>query len=240
MPKSETPKSPPSTPTLDAQRAFLFEAFVRLIDDLEPRAILDVGCGRGGLLAACRQRGIPARGVEADAGRQAACADLGLDVTLASASHLPLADGTADWVVLRHMLHHMSDPAPAVAEAWRVAKTGVVLAEPWTDDSIDSQRAMQRVDRLLREFDRARGRIHGPNLAPGELVHMLPADAALETRSFGRLTVLPSTELTALVQQARGETEASAAQVRAAAELTRLATSASITLPGSIVVIARK
>ena len=48
----------------------------------------------------------------------------GASAVLADALALPLADGTADAVILAYVLFHLADPARAAAEAARVLRPG--------------------------------------------------------------------------------------------------------------------
>lgn len=96
-----------------------------------PRTVAEVGCGDGVLLETLAQRGlgeshhgfeISERAVEIARGRP------GLDsVQRFDGLRLPVADGSYDLAVLSHVLEHVPDPLPLLAETGRVA--GAVVVE---------------------------------------------------------------------------------------------------------------
>jgi ubiquinone/menaquinone biosynthesis C-methylase UbiE len=106
----------------DVERAVLDETALRPDD-----ALLDIGSGTGSLLARLRREGHRGRLVGLDTS-PAAIAALeaidGVEAVRADAVALPFADGAFAVVTARHMLYHVSDPAQAVREAWRVLAPG--------------------------------------------------------------------------------------------------------------------
>ena len=100
-----------------------------------PAVIVDLGCGDGSALAVAAQRNPAHRFVgidwSGDALRQART--LGLTVVRAGvAADLPVADGTADVVIMSELIEHLVDPDGAVAEARRVLRPGgsLLLSTP--------------------------------------------------------------------------------------------------------------
>ena len=89
-------------------------------------AILDIGCGRGGLLAAAMERGLAATGVEiSDAALAAARAEVpGARVALADGERLPFRDGAFPLVTHLGNLEHFLDPRRGAAEVARVLAPG--------------------------------------------------------------------------------------------------------------------
>jgi SAM-dependent methyltransferase len=93
-------------------------------------AILEVGCGTGGLLVAAARARMAIVGVDIAARWLVAArrrlADHGLMVPLlaASADRLPWPDGSFDTVVADSVLEHLDEPARAVREWWRVLRPG--------------------------------------------------------------------------------------------------------------------
>jgi SAM-dependent methyltransferase len=154
-------------------REFLLARFVARLLDQAPASILDVGCGRGDLLRRAADAGIQVSGLDRESETLAALASSGLDVHAGRAEALPFEARSFDWVTLRHVPHHLEDPARALAEAVRVARTGVLVAEPWYDRSIPSQAVGHEFEQWLRARDRARGEVHGPGFEPAELAAML-------------------------------------------------------------------
>jgi SAM-dependent methyltransferase len=89
--------------------------------------VADVGAGTGALLGAIYSAAPDAQVVALDASAgmlRVARTRGGAPAVLADALALPLADGTADAVILAYVLFHVADPARAVAEAARVLRPG--------------------------------------------------------------------------------------------------------------------
>lgn len=174
---------------MEENRRQLAEHFARKLLELAPESVLDVGCGRGDLLSACGEQGVFAVGVEAAQrdGLQAAVAG---GILVARAEHLPFRTGSFNWVAMRHVPHHLEDLKGALAEAWRVARRGLLIAEPWYDMTRTPQRFGLRADRLLKRFDRRRGLYHADVLGEDELLAGLPVQQVqheVETVHFGGL-----------------------------------------------------
>jgi SAM-dependent methyltransferase len=89
--------------------------------------IADIGAGTGALLGPIGSVAPAARVVALDASTRMLCiarTRRGASAVLADALALPLADGTADAVILAYVLFHLADPARAAAEAARVVRPG--------------------------------------------------------------------------------------------------------------------
>lgn len=194
------------TPVFDAHRERLTRAFAHDVGVLRPASLLDVGCGAGLLLSELSALSPHFLGLERSAQRVTDARGRGLDVHAGDACALPFGGKSFDWVVIRHVLHHLDDPARAVGEAWRVARSGVVLAEPWCDPSIPAQVEFARFDAFTTELLARSGHIHHPYLGAGPLTALLPGDpASVVTRTYGELTRVPEAEVRALAAQAAGE-----------------------------------
>lgn len=108
--------------------------------------ILDLGTGSGLLLPALLARADRVIAVDASTTMLAlARAGAGAeahrcDFRLGDLEHLPVADGEADAVVACMVLHHLSRPANALAEAWRALAAGGQIAvldlAPHEDESL--------------------------------------------------------------------------------------------------------
>ena len=103
-------------------------------DFREAAPVLDVGCGRGELLALLREAGIEARGVDADADMVAYARGEGLDVEQADAiAHLEaLDDGALGGIFSAQVVEHL--PPPALLRLLELAHAklrpgGVLVAE---------------------------------------------------------------------------------------------------------------
>lgn len=164
-------------------REQLLERFFQRLRALAPRSVLDVGCGNGRLLELCRDAGIPAEGIEADSQKVRELTDRGLTVREGDAAALPGDDRSFDWVALRHVLHHLANVAVALDEACRVAKTGLLLAEPWFDTSIPSQALALRIDRWIKHQHQRTGRVHEEALDTNQVMALLPVDQDFEIES---------------------------------------------------------
>lgn len=155
----------------------LAERFVQRLVALDPESVCDVGCGSGFVVGRCFEESIPAVGFDPSRRRLQQVRDVGFAVGVAPAYPLPLADDAVDWVTMRHVLHHTPDPAQAVAEAARVARRGILFAEPWFDLRLASQRAALRADRWTKLQDTRHGHPHHPAVDAYEILAMLPGGA---------------------------------------------------------------
>ena len=107
---------------------------------IDGSAILDVGCGTGRLVKWLRKHGAFAIGLDPQAYLLEPPAIAGLG------DALPFASGSFDWVIFFNSLHHIPVPAmgQALAEAGRVARSGVIVVEPIAQGS--HFLAMQPID----------------------------------------------------------------------------------------------
>jgi SAM-dependent methyltransferase len=103
----------------------LYELLAEALAELEPRRILDIGCGEGALRAA-----LPARLAPRTVGLDASATMLGAHpppVVRADATALPFAGGVFDVAVAVNVLDHLREPTLAIAEAHRVLAAGGTL-----------------------------------------------------------------------------------------------------------------
>ena len=160
--------------------AFLRGRFVARVLERGPATVLDVGCGGGECLALYGEHGVRACGVEASAERVAALLERGLEAREGVADALPFEDGAFEVVTIRHVLHHLADPEGAVREAWRVAREGVVIAEPWLDLEAEDQRTSRAIDEWSKRQDRRLGHVHEDDVPATRIVEWLEACGAGE------------------------------------------------------------
>jgi SAM-dependent methyltransferase len=103
--------------------------YLELLRDHEP--VLDIGCGRGELLALLAEEGIATAGVDSDAGMVERCRALGLDATLGDANeHLEgLKDGALGTVFSAQVIEHLpyDELRRMLALALRKLKPGGLL-----------------------------------------------------------------------------------------------------------------
>jgi SAM-dependent methyltransferase len=92
----------PADRVAESQRPYL-----ALVRDHAP--VLDIGCGRGEFLALLAEEGIPARGIDNDAGMVQRCKALGVAATLADANEYleGLEDGAVGSVFSAQVVEHL-------------------------------------------------------------------------------------------------------------------------------------
>ncbi len=99
---------------------------LRLVKRLGVKAgdeVLDVACGAGGWLSACKQAGANVSGVDISAQAINVCkSSLPGNFFVTPAEQLPFADATFDVVTCLGSLEHFIDPDAALKEMCRVAK----------------------------------------------------------------------------------------------------------------------
>jgi SAM-dependent methyltransferase len=94
------------------------------IDGAPGRRLLDVGGGTGNYAAALREEGWEPIVSDRSPDMLARAAAKGLETIEADAQSLPFADESFDAVICVCMLHHVDDPARALAEQRRVLRPG--------------------------------------------------------------------------------------------------------------------
>ena len=182
---------------MESQRDRLRRHFAEYLLGRQPASVLDVGCGRGELVDALDRQGVRAVGVD-----PAPAPGEPRAVVVGHATALPFSNGAFEWVSLRHVPHHLEHLRDALAEAWRVARRGLLLAEPWFDETSSEQRFALRADRWLKARDRSRGHYHAEALSADELQAALPAGARIdEVETFRPERVWTAEELGAEAQR---------------------------------------
>lgn len=93
--------------------------------------VVDVGCGDGGAILFCAQRGAEVIAVDIDPGVIANIASRLADTPaksysthVSNSTPLPIADATATRVVCSEVLEHVDDPEKVLAELVRIGKPG--------------------------------------------------------------------------------------------------------------------
>jgi SAM-dependent methyltransferase len=109
---------------------------VRIVRDLDPATVLDVGCGEGFVLEALRAGGVTARLTGVDRSEEAiaqARARLGDDVELrvADVASLGADDERYDLVLAIEVLEHLDDPGHLLELAAARSGGAVLLPVPW-------------------------------------------------------------------------------------------------------------
>jgi SAM-dependent methyltransferase len=95
--------------------------------DCLPSSVIDIGCGKGGLLRAFVQKGLRAHGVDQDATAIAEGLAVGLPIEVGDAQLLIDRGVTADLVILHHVLEHCLDLPATLAQMRQLLTPNGVL-----------------------------------------------------------------------------------------------------------------
>jgi hypothetical protein len=105
----------------------------RIIDNLQPDpkgTILDIGCGQGGFVAQCLQRGFRAAGIEPSEKSRNAGLDAGLDIHASVAEYVSENPETKiSTVVISHVLEHLPRPLHMLTDLKRNAPQALMYIE---------------------------------------------------------------------------------------------------------------
>src|SRR3954463_28894 len=129
---------------------------------MRPRTLVEIGCGAGSLLAELVARGVAPELAGFDL--SAAAIDIarghdlpGVRFEVFDGARVPVADRTYDVAVISHVLEHVPEPAPLLAEAARVASW--VLVEVPLEANRSAARPAKRAEAArighIQFFDRA-------------------------------------------------------------------------------------
>jgi len=90
--------------------------------------VLDIGCGYGYFLAACREHGYDVQGLDVSGWAvQHAMDRLGLPVAVGDFNEAELPPGSFDVITMWHFLEHTSDPKQVILKAENWLKKGGIL-----------------------------------------------------------------------------------------------------------------
>lgn len=232
------PQPDPQEPSFSGVRApELAQAFEQALRQTGPASVLDIGCGAGALVQALSKDGIHAIGIERHPSDSARATGRAL---AADAEQLPFQGGSFDWVVMRHVPHHLERPAAAFAEAWRVCQSGVLLAEPWYDTAVPSQRQALEIDRWLKHKDRRRGMFHADILSAADLIALLPREAECQVQTLAPLQPYLKATLEEELSQAASALALSTEEQQQRTRFLAAARAGTLTMNGTLILTARK
>ncbi|MFF5114731.1 class I SAM-dependent methyltransferase [Streptosporangium sp. NPDC000509] len=115
---------------LEAQAALSFDEELSLLRELGLTAsngpLVEVGAGSGAITRRLSQAmpDLSLVAVDIDPELLVHAEGAGAELVVADAADLPLETASAGYVLLRYVLQHLSDPAPALAEARRILRPG--------------------------------------------------------------------------------------------------------------------
>jgi SAM-dependent methyltransferase len=144
---------------------------------LEPHTVVEIGCGDGAVLAEMAERGWTVDGFELaeNAARRAQARGVARRVERFDGEHVPAKTDAYDLAVLSHVLEHVPQPGPLLAEAARVGRW--VLVEVPLEDNRSAKRPAKR------KLSEDAGHLHAFNRA--DVLHLV-REAGLQPR--GELT----------------------------------------------------
>lgn len=147
--------------------------------------VLEVGCGTGHFTRWLRDEGFRALGLDLSAPMLARARALdGLPLAQGDAHRLPFADRAVDLVVLVTTLEFLARPQEALAEAFRVARRGVLLGvlNLWSPLGL-----ARRLGSLFRPSVYSAAHFYGV----GELRHLVRSVAGPQATVIWRTTLFP-------------------------------------------------
>lgn len=160
----------------DSPLRVLEQRLVERLSQLKPYpdTLLEMGCGEGRTLLALKHgHSMQVSGVDVHEPSLSALKHAGIDARACDMRSLPFEDNTFDWVLIANSLHHIANPRDAIREGARVARHGLVICEPWLDQTIASQRTTYTLcewsNALLQSF----GFFHRAGLSAGEILESI-------------------------------------------------------------------
>ncbi|MGF7131485.1 ubiquinone/menaquinone biosynthesis C-methylase UbiE [Paraburkholderia sp. EB58] len=156
----------------------------RLVDRLSrmeplPASVLEMGCGEGHKLVALkRSHNVDAYGVDSHEPSVSSLNKAGIGAMVGDMRNLPFDDHHFDWVLIANSLHHIPNPQDALREGARVARHGVVICEPWCDQTIESQRTTYALCQWSNALVQSLGYFHREGLSAGEILDLVDFEAA--------------------------------------------------------------
>lgn len=130
------------------------------VDGLEPRRVVEVGCGTGALAERVRAAGYEVLATDSSPRMVELTQARGVPAQVADAAALPLADGSADVVLACWMLYHVPDLAATLRELRRVLRPGgTLIAVTNGDRHLAELHELAGGEPLRTQFSRENGRL---------------------------------------------------------------------------------
>ena len=104
--------------------------------------VLDIGCGMGYFLYACRQAGYEVRGIDlSEASAQYVRNELQIPVTTGDIDGIDIPDNSLDVITMWHFLEHTADPRQYLAQASRWLKpAGLIVVDVPNYEGTDAKK----------------------------------------------------------------------------------------------------
>ncbi|MEM8710540.1 MAG: class I SAM-dependent methyltransferase [Planctomycetota bacterium] len=233
----------PQHPTLDRHRHSLQCSFTEWLREQRPGDVLDLGAGDGQLLEHLSLDGLRARGVESSDEAVERARTLGRDVVQGSIDGAEFVMPSAEWITIRHVLHHLAHPQRVMMRAAAAASRGLLVAEPFCATGLAQHAFTMRLESLCRSLDRRGGMIHARDLTAAELCDLIPMSWSIELRYHAPLTRLPAEDVTAMLKKSAARAgldlaELDFADAREAAVIQEAARAGLVAAAGSLVIMA--
>jgi ubiquinone/menaquinone biosynthesis C-methylase UbiE len=154
----------------------LERALIDRIRLLRPKvkSLLEVGCGEGNKLVYLKKNtDIKVSGIDIYPPFVATLNQSGITTILGNAVHLPYKDSAFDWLLIANSIHHIPNPEAALSEAIRVAAAGVIIVEPWFDNSLYSQQLTAELAAYYIKLQQSLGYFHRSGLNAGEIINLI-------------------------------------------------------------------
>jgi ubiquinone/menaquinone biosynthesis C-methylase UbiE len=103
---------------------------IKVLKEIKPRVILDVGCGIGRTVNVFKKSGFNARGIDNSESSISFCKKNGLEADLMDASRINFTDNFFEAVFAEGLLEHFENYEPFVKEMTRVSKKYILLIQP--------------------------------------------------------------------------------------------------------------
>ncbi len=154
------------------------QALVDRLFQLSPQvgSVLDVGCGAGNIIKHLSKLDVTAVGIDSHEATIQQLKNEGIVATIGEATKLEFEDNSFEWVILSGVLHHLPNSKQAMDEAIRVARHGVMIGEPWFDQTVRCHRLAAELDAWAKKLHQSLGFYHRTGLSAGEIIELISSE----------------------------------------------------------------